>query len=117
MGYFHDRFELVREAGLPPVGGYTAVFKMVKQIQRDELPEFSETCSRSKAGWLSLFERSVAGLKTEESRQRIIPARALLLGRIHGARTAKDYAATMKPALSAVVAAELDEIIRSFARC
>src|SRR5262245_55436578 len=57
--------------------GRTPVFKMVKQIQRDEHHKFSETCFRSKADRLSLFERSVADPKTEDSRQRIIPARAL----------------------------------------
>ena len=57
---------------------------------------------------------SVADLKTEDTRQRIIPAQGFTDGGVHDARTAQDYAATMKPALPAVVAAEFDEIIRCF---
>jgi hypothetical protein len=105
MGYFDDRFELIDECRT----GCTVRYRMLKPITQADLAEFSETCLRSKKDWLPLFDLSVSRLKLPASRERMAPARTLLLAETQGISAAKEYAESARATFT--ISKHLDRVL------
>lgn len=107
MGYFADRFRVVHECH----DGGTVVFEATAPIRLDEIDAFSAACSHDKSRWVELFDRCLSQLKTERSRMRCAPARALIIGEALGLKAAKKYADQVRGSLDEERTKELDQVI------